>query len=358
MKKFAAIVLFVIAGTFLCGNVFAYETYLPHLTSGSGLWDDYLQANNNTSTEASFTVALYSNGVEVYSGVHAVAGLSLSLIELKKLNPAAETGKITYDEPGLNFRLSYENTGGGVAEFKTIDTLNSAIGLYFSDFTPSVTAKGVAIANFGPETAEVGLHAVGKGAVRQVATVQIEPNEKIVGLHTAWFPAVDFSDIESIVAVADSPYLCGIAICSDADGSHLLFTPAARVFNFGAVVTKWDFDCEMDLGGTFPVTGNIQLAVPGMGNTFSARITTELIGGGPEVHVIDVQGTIDGNKYTFSNQTSTIVVGGATEKVTTGGAFTVEGYTMSGSGTIKVEMDGMTDNGTYTATGTLQNGTE
>ncbi len=289
MKKFAAIVLFVIAGTFLCGNVFAYETYLPHLTSGSGLWDDYLQANNNTSTEASFTVTLYSNGAEVYSGVHAVAGLSVSLIELKQLAPAAETGKITYDEPGLNFRLSYENTGGGVAEFKTIDTLNSAVGLYFSDFTPSVTAKGMAIANFGPETAKVGLHAVGKDAVRQVVTVQIEPNEKIVGLHTGWFPAVDFSDIESIVAVADSPYLCGIAICSDADGSHLLFTPAARVFNLNGGQPSIVTGPEANILNTTVSSQGASMAIAGTGTVLDGSELTVAAGAFPDGATVSLQ---------------------------------------------------------------------
>ena len=226
MKKTLTVLLFLLAGAFLCGNAGALETYIPHITYGSPDWDDYLQANNNTPAEVSFTLTLYGGGEQVYSEVHTVPAYGHLLIELKSLSRHAELGMIEYDESRLNFRVSYENEGGGVAEFKTVDSLGTAIGLYFSDFTPSVVFKGSAIANLGDSTADVTLYAYGDEAIQGTFSLQIEPKEKVVGVHTTWFPEVDFSMIDSIIAASTSKSLCGIVISSDADLSHLLFTPA------------------------------------------------------------------------------------------------------------------------------------
>ena len=229
MRKSLAIFVFLIAGVFLWENACALETFIPHVTYGSPDWDDYFQANNNTPSDASFTLTLYGGGAQVYSGVHTVPALDHLLIDLKSLSPDAETGMVEYQEPGLNFRVSYENDGGGVAEFKTIDRLESGIGLYFSDFTASVVFKGAAVANLGESVVDVTLYAVGDGAVQGEFSTIIEPKEKIVGIHTAWFPQVDFSEVDSVVAAATSQSLCGIVISSDIDLSHLLFTPAPPV---------------------------------------------------------------------------------------------------------------------------------
>ncbi len=226
MKKSLVILVFLLAGVFLCGNAGALETYIPHITYGSPDWDDYLQANNNTPAEVGFTLTLYGKGAQVYSGEHTVPAYGHLLIELKSLSRQAELGMVEYDESRLNFRVSYENEGGGVAEFKSVDALGTAIGLYFSDFTPSVVFKGAAIANLGDSTADVTLYAYGDDAIQGEFSLQIEAKEKIVGVHTAWFPGVDFSAIDSIIAATTSKSLCGIVISSDADLSHLLFTPA------------------------------------------------------------------------------------------------------------------------------------
>ena len=129
---------------------------------------------------------------------------------------------VEYEESGLVFRVSCENVAVGVAEFKTIDSLEDAIGLYFSDFAPSVVAKGAAIANMGETAADVTLLAIGAEDVQGEFSTRIEPKEKIVGIHSVWFPEVPFSMIDSIVAISDSDSqsLCGVAISSDADTSH------------------------------------------------------------------------------------------------------------------------------------------
>ena len=232
MKKVSAIFPCIFIGTLFCGNIYAFETYIPHITGGVQQWDDYLQVNNNTASEESYTITLYNNGAEVYSQVHTVAALTRSEILLKNLNANAQIGIITYAEPGLNFRVSYEYMTGGVAEFKSIDTLAPAIGLYFSDFIFSMTSKGAAIANLGTTPAEVTLYALAQGVIQGTFPVTIQPMNKIVGLHSNWFPDLDFDQVESIIAVTSSPALCGIAISSDDDLSHLLFTAAAPVVNF------------------------------------------------------------------------------------------------------------------------------
>jgi hypothetical protein len=239
MKKTLAVLLFVVAGTFLCGNALALETYIPHITGGDPDWIDYLQVNNNQLSEASFTLALYNSGTQIYSQVLSVGGLSRSQIALKALNPDAETGIITYTEPGLVFRVSYKSKQGGVAEFRTINTLESNIMACFSDITTFVEWKGAAIANMGTTPANVTLYALGGsvqgrgGSILDTHIVTIEPKRKAVGLHTAWFN-VGLSEIESIIAVTSSPSLCGIAISSEAAQSRLLFTPGVPVANFDA----------------------------------------------------------------------------------------------------------------------------
>ncbi|MFH1153847.1 MAG: hypothetical protein V1793_08525 [Pseudomonadota bacterium] len=350
MKKVLAAFLVVIAGVLCCKNAHAIETFIPHITSGSADWADYLQVNNNAPSDADFTLTLYNNSVQVYSQKFTEAGLSHSLINLKALSSVAETGVITYTELGLNFRISYENTGGGLAEFKTMDTLDSDLGLYFSTFSSSVVFKGSAIANLGTSPAGVTLYAIGQGSVLGTFQTTLGPRDKIIGIHTAWFPAVTFEQIDGIIAVTDTPCLCGIVISGDADLSHLLFTPASQVSNFAPQTSAWDVVGSINMNGIFPATADAVLTV--LDDTFSAEVTTKTIGGAATVNVIHLEGTVSGPTGTFSDQVSTITVGSTTETITMGGVMTVNGDTLAGSGTITSQIFGNIYQGTYTATGT------
>jgi hypothetical protein len=238
MKKILAIFLYVVVTAIFCGNAFALDTYIPHITTGGNDWTDYLQVNNNASSTATFILTLYgSTGAQIYSHSHSVGGHSRSQIELKALNSSAATGKITYTDAGLVFRVSYESLAGGVAEFKTIDTLGSNIGFYFSDFTTLVQWKGAAIANMGTTSAGVTFYALGGssggsgGSILATHTETIAPKAKLIGnnLNFSWLSGLDLNNIESIVAVTDSSSLCGIAISGDMALSRLLFTPATPV---------------------------------------------------------------------------------------------------------------------------------
>ncbi len=162
---------------------------------------------------------------------------------MKALNSSAASGKITYTEPGLVFRVSYQNLGGGVAEFKTIDTLGSNVGFYFSDFSSLVQWKGMAIANMGAANADVTFYVLGGsssgsgGSILASHTETIAPQTKLVGsnLNLSWLSGLALSNIESIIAVTASSSLCGIAISGDLALSRLLFTPATMVSNFNPV---------------------------------------------------------------------------------------------------------------------------
>jgi len=266
MKKVLIALLFVVAGTFVSGNALAFTAYIPHITAGENNWTDYLQANNNTSFSANFTLTLYNGGgIQIYSNVFSAGGLSRSQIQLKALHPDAETGVITYTESGLIFRVSYNNIGGGIAEFKAIDTLGSNIGLYFSDFTSFVQWKGAAIANMGSAPAVVTLHAFGGGAILGTHTVAIAPKTKAVGVHSAWFSSLNLSQVESIIAVTDSSSLCGIAIGGDIAQTRLLFTLATPVSNFTGVAFRLIPNCALYYGADYAgmllyVEGNCDFA--------------------------------------------------------------------------------------------------
>jgi hypothetical protein len=354
MRKSLAIFLFMLILTFVCGNAFALSTYIPHITAGASDWTDYLHVNNNTTAAVNFTLTLYNKGAQIYSKAFTVGGSSYSQIELKALNPLAETGIITYSVPGLVFRVSYKSAGGGVAEFMTLNALQSNLGFYFSNDASFIQWKGTAIANMGTTPAAVTLNALGRsiqgagGAILGTYPVTIKPKEKLIGYHSSWFN-VNLNDIESIVAVADSPSLCGIAVSGDNAQSRLLFTPAPPATNFNAQVSQWDLNAAVNLDGAFPVTADFILVV----NTASyyAEITTKKIAGADEPHVVSFTGVINGTTGTITNQVFTVTVGTDIETVTLNGTFTINGNSLTGSGTIKVQMPTGTSNGTVTITG-------
>jgi hypothetical protein len=217
---------------FLCGSAFAEEVYMPHITGGNTGWTDWLQVNNGDSSTHDFKITLYSDGTQVYSNIHTVVGYGHQQIAVKSLDDSADMGKIEYTSEALTFRLSYENTSEGVAEFSLSDSLCSTMGLFYSGFVSSITAKGAAIANMGGIPAYVTFYAIGQDSIMDTYSTTIDAYEKIVGLHDTWFPTISLSDIESIVAVSNVQGLSGIVICSNADGSDLLFTPGKSMSVF------------------------------------------------------------------------------------------------------------------------------
>lgn len=357
MKRLFVILFVVIAGMFLCEQALAIQTFVPHITGGYDDWTDYLQANNTGTTDATFTLTLFSGGTQVYSQDFTVEGLSRLELDIKALAPTATTGIITHTSMDLAFRISYENDGGGVAEFLAMHDLSSEIGLFFSDFSPFVEWKGAAIANFGQLSASVTLFALG-GSTRQgtggsllgTTTVTIAPNDKAVGTHDVWFPGVEMDQVETIAATTTGESLCGLAISGDLLQTHLLFTPAVPA----AEPMMFDIDATMDLGGEFPLTADLA-AVYQNGNLY-IYLTTKKIGGANEKHEVYFEGTVDKStgEGSFTDQVFTITVGSTQETITLNGNFTWTGTGITGSGTIVSKIGSSTYSGTYTFTGTRQ----
>lgn len=209
--------------------------YLPHISGPVAGWIDYLQADNLGMTSASYTLTLYgAGGVQIYSGVQAVPARSKVALQIKNLQPGttenALAGKITYEDSGLNFRLSqHYTTGGGVAQFGLTDTLSSKLGFFFSDFMPTLNTKGLALTNFGATAVTVTLEAVGNGSVTPASTtVTINPNEKFIKTYEDLFN-LSVSDVQVITASTSSPTLAGVVVTSESDLGFLLFTVAAPI---------------------------------------------------------------------------------------------------------------------------------
>jgi hypothetical protein len=206
----------------------SYVYYIPHITNGSSDWTDYLQANNTGGSDGAFTLTLYAGGASVYSTDVSLAGYDQTKIDLKAASASAQTGMVTCSDDAIHFRYSTENVGGGVVEFDLPSTLYSGIGLYYSDFTPTITVKGAAIANFSASTITVTIRVIGNGTSR-TSTKQIGPMGKIIGISTQWFPELSFDDVKALAVTSNSASLCGFVISGDTSLSHLLFTPASAL---------------------------------------------------------------------------------------------------------------------------------
>ncbi|MFH1155604.1 MAG: hypothetical protein V1793_17500 [Pseudomonadota bacterium] len=236
MKKWIAILMGLVGSLIFCSSVFAFQAYIPYLTGGYPEWEDYLQADNNSPTPASFTLILYnSSGMVAYNNTYTIPGKSRSLLNIKKgLSTSATTGIITYTSESLGFRLSYEYQAGGIAEFYLGGELRPCIALYFSDFSSKIVYKGAAVANLGSTAQTVSLYAIGSGyTLGQYATI-VGAYGKIVGNPSTWFPGVDESQVEKIIAVAPTGCLDGVTLCSDSTLQRFVFTPAQKVSGFVA----------------------------------------------------------------------------------------------------------------------------
>jgi len=212
-------------------SAFGATVYMPHITGGNPLWDDWLQVDNGDSSSHDFTITLYSGGTEVYSDTHMIAGYGHDEIDLKTLAGTATTGTIEYDSEFLLFRVSYEYVStGAVAEFSLSDTLSGTLGFLFSGFISTVNAKGAAFANMSDTPAYVTLYAMGGDTILDTYSTTIGARDQIVGVHHFWFPSLSYGEIDSIIAVSSVECLSGVVICTECTSlSYLLFTPGIPV---------------------------------------------------------------------------------------------------------------------------------
>ena len=220
-----------IAFAFLPSTAFGYDVYIPHISGTGGFWQDTLHVNNNQLAEASFAVTLFDGGTEAYHGSFSINGLGSLRIDLKSLVPdiAEGTGIVNYDSEHLYFRLSHESkSGGGAAEFRLTGDRHPVLGFYFSDYTPEVAWKAIAVANMNSFGVYVKLYAVTKNGDMHFEEISIAPFSKAVGIHSKWFPFLPLENISKIIAV--SPLgLNGVTISGNAGESFLLFTAATYI---------------------------------------------------------------------------------------------------------------------------------
>lgn len=287
------------------GVSFGLTAYIPHLTPHSASWASYLQVDNSNTSAASFTLTLYNNGIAVYQGTLSVNGLSEKSFLIDFQNTSL-CGVITYSDPQLNFRCTYVSSGGGMAEFALTGDRFQTLGCYFSDLSSSITWKGMALTNFTSTLATLTLYAIGGGSILGSTTISINPNSKVGGLYTQWFPSINFSTIKKIVAVSNTA-LCGVVISGDSSNSRLLFTPASELSSFtGSAPT-------MDLTGTWRGTWN-SLATSVITRASSGQITAQVTQQGSNltgtlaltstdcgnIQGIALTGTVSGNTASFN----------------------------------------------------------
>ena len=224
-----------ISGTVKDYNIAAQTVYVPHVTKNP-TWTDYIQADNNSSIDASFNLTLYdASGTQVYSGTHDVSANSEAVILPKTLSAAARLGVITCTNHLVFFRYSYENDNGGVAEFKLTDDVFGSTGFYFNSTASMVDWKGLAITNFDSSADNITLYAYGNGALLGQATDTVPANGKILGIHTTWFPNVELSELDRIIVVSSGGNsIGGIVICGNSTNENLLFTSGASAIGFQA----------------------------------------------------------------------------------------------------------------------------
>jgi len=92
--------------------------------------------------------------------------------------------------------------------------------------------KGIAVVNTGTQNTQLILEAYGEGRLLATTTVTLDAENRLVGLHSNWFPDIPVSRLERIVIQSNYPFLQGITISGDTENSSLAFAPALSKPNF------------------------------------------------------------------------------------------------------------------------------
>ena len=220
----------------------AMEYNIPHITGGDSKWTDELVIDNMGDATEDFWVVLYNTGGgEGLRRKFTIPALETMTIRLKDYAANAQCGAVITDNTVtplngvvyLRFRLRYTSPTDGVAEFALSPMNKSQLAFNFSE-NDAMDWKGLAVMNTDPTTAaNTVFYAIyNNGTLSQPVVVPINPNQKLVGYHDAWFPTIPLADIQSIIVSSVSASLCGICISHSSDFSQMLFTTAGDATRF------------------------------------------------------------------------------------------------------------------------------
>ncbi len=276
----------------------ADSAYMSHLTGGFADWEDFLQVDNTSLTNETFTLILYdAEGMEIYNNDFEVEAGDELVVDIKSLGGTATSGEVSYNSNLLNFRLSfYNSTGGGVAEFRLPETLSSTLSFFFSEVGNMVVAwKGIALTNYSDKTVAGKIFAYGDGALLGTADISIPALSKLSGLHNAWFPTIPISQVKRFFIECDAAELAGITISGNSDSSKMLFTAAVPIPS--------DFTGTWTGTATSTVDGDVSqttLELTQIGNQISGTANSNET---EQCSDIPITGTVKGNVATLSFET-------------------------------------------------------
>ena len=202
---------------------------IPHLTGGAEAWKDILNIDNLSGIAHQYSLTLQDiNGALLYQGTHSVAPYECLSLDLKNFSSDAVGGTIECTTSALAFRILYQyQSSGESAEFQLLN--NNASGLVFNfnnTLADPLIWKGIAVVNTGTETSTLILEAYGEGRLLATTTVTLAAGDRLVGLHSNWFPEIPTNELERIVVHGNHSSLQGITISGDAENSSLAFAPA------------------------------------------------------------------------------------------------------------------------------------
>lgn len=213
------------------GASLSSKVYIPHITGGEDNWKDTLEIDNTSGAEGTYQIVLFdAQGNVVGENTSQIGAWGYAAIEVKNIADSAVCGTIYYSSEAMNFRISYENTGGGgVAQFNLSPDAESSLSFYFANFSPIVQWKGLAVMNTSGAEQEITLKAYGGGALLATATAMVPPSSRISNVAQAWFPELTIAEVERIEATAENGALSGISITGNDQSSSMLFTPATSL---------------------------------------------------------------------------------------------------------------------------------
>lgn len=284
----------------------ARDIIISHLTGTNTAWGSYLQVDNISNSSQEFSVRLFKETSGENTFDYTIDPLGKMLINLSEIEPEAICGIISCDNANVIFRLSYESKiGGGLAEFALSDVTDYNLAFFFSDFSPAIEWKGIALANLGNTQTPAIIYAIGDGVILGQRAITIPARKRIRGLYTEWFPDVDFEDINSIAVTSALQELSGVAISGDLESSKLLFTagqPLATAIDDQGGGNQGNYDGTWRGVWTstdyFDESGEVIMYLTETNNTFTGTMDIYETDCG-DVFGVPITGTIQGDIYTF-----------------------------------------------------------